>query len=725
MSTLRPFARLETSGLALISISVALTHSALAATKSWSATAASASWTTAGNWSGGVPANDLTTDIALFNQTSYAFQPTAPNNRQVAGIIIGDGSTATAALDLTVGTTTNRLVLGASGIDMKAAAGAVTVGPGVNRGILLGASQTWNNDSNNSISVSSVGNFNTTTASTYTLTLTGSGSGGITLGAGVVADSTTASTGVTALTVNRSGSGAVLLNGANTYTGGTTVSAGLLQIGGVNVGSVGAITSSAIGTGALALNGGMISSNSGAARTILNAVAIGGNVTLGDATSNGVLTFSANADLGGVTRTLSTASDVVLAGTLSNGGITKVGSAQLSLSGNNSAFNGPITVNGGTLRILGNPITKSLGTGPITLTSGVLMFAPNNNVNYGNSMVVNGNSTISNNVNVNPKTMTLGDLSIGANTLTIESGTAVNTGTLALSEVAFGATTLTGASQFVVNNQVGNLVTTLFTLDSMNNGGFTPQFSGNGNITVTGAITGSGGLTLASSGTTTLSGTGSYAGSSSLNAGTVAINGNQSAAIGAVSVSNSGTRLVGTGTVGGNTTINSGAIHSAGAATPNAMGLQTFDQTGIATTDLTYGAGSIFEWDLNANKDTDSSGVRGSDYDAVDVSGTLSVNATSVLRVVLGSGVTNGDLFWQQTQTWSDIFAVGTLSGAFTNSLLQVVNPAGATYDQSLLNPGYQFSVTGTSLIWSPVPEPSSALAGLLLASGLLRRRRA
>jgi trimeric autotransporter adhesin len=832
------------STLALIGISVAFSHSASAATKSWSATATSVTWTTAGNWTGGVPANDLTTDIALFNQTSYAFQPTASNSRQLGGIIIGDGSTATAELLISTSATGGRLALGANGIDMKAASGAVTIGQLAPRGILLGASQTWNNDSSSLLTVTSVGNFNTLTASTYTLTLTGSGSGGITLGGGVVSDSGTVSTGVTALTINRSGTGAVLLGTANTYSGGTTVTAGLLQIGVGNVGSVGAITSSAIGTGALALNGGTISSNSTTARTILNAHTIGGNVTLGDATNNGALTFSANTDLGGGTRTLTTASNVsldgivsnggltkagsgvltfngantyssgttlndgiirisvgnvgtlgaitssavgtgtltlnggtltassnaarvilnantiggnvtlgdatltgaltfnantdlggatrtltvasavTLDGTLSNGGIIKEGSAMLNLSGNNSTFSGPITLNGGSIRILGTPTTRSLGTGTVTLTSGTLFFQPNNSTNYGNSVVVNGNSTISNSTTVLPKTMTLGSLSVGANTLTVETGASVPTSSLAAG-VAFGAATLTGASQFVVNNQVGGAVSTLFTLASMDNGGFTPQFSGDGNITVTGAITGSGGLTLASTGTTTLSGTSSYGGSSTLNAGTVAINGDQSAATGAVSVSNSGTRLVGTGTVGGNTTINSGAIHSAGAATPNAIGLQIFDKSGASTTDLTYGAGSIFEWDLNANKDTDS-GTRGTDFDAVNVTGTLNANSTAVFRVVLGSNVTS-DAFWTQAQTWNDIFAGGlTLAGAgFTNSLLQVVDTTGATYDQSLLNPGGQFSVSGTSLTWSPVPEPSSALAGLLLTAGLLRRRRA
>jgi uncharacterized protein (TIGR03382 family) len=34
------------------------------------------------------------------------------------------------------------------------------------------------------------------------------------------------------------------------------------------------------------------------------------------------------------------------------------------------------------------------------------------------------------------------------------------------------------------------------------------------------------------------------------------------------------------------------------------------------------------------------------------------------------------------------------------------------------------FTIDGTNLQWNAVPEPTSALAGLLLAAGLLRRRR-
>ncbi|MGB6221678.1 hypothetical protein [Haloferula sp.] len=94
---------------------------------------------------------------------------------------------------------------------------------------------------------------------------------------------------------------------------------------------------------------------------------------------------------------------------------------------------------------------------------------------------------------------------------------------------------------------------------------------------------------------------------------------------------------------------------------------------------------------------------------------------------MLGSTVgVDAGTFWEQTQEWTDIFGGGfTLSGTgFNNSLLQVVDTAGAAYNQSSLNPGYGFSISGTTLTWSAVPEPTTALAGLLIGAGLLRRRR-
>jgi trimeric autotransporter adhesin len=528
----------------------------------------------------------------------------------------------------------------------------------------------------------------------------GGGTRTLTTASNVVFDGIVSNGGLT-----KAGSGVLTFNAANTYSGGTTLNDGTLRVSVGNVGSVGAITSSAFGTGTLTLNGGRLTANSSAARAILNAHTIGGNVTLGDTTLTGALTFSANTDLGGATRTLTIASAVTLDGSLSNGGIIKEGAATLTLSGNNTTFSGPITVNGGTLRVMGTPSTKSLGTGLVTLTSGVLAFQPNNSVNFGNNVVVNGDSTISNAVTVQPKTMTLGTLSIGANTLTIMSGTGVPP-SINPNGVTFGAATLSGASQFVVNNQVGGAVTTLFTLASLDNGGFTPQFSGDGNTEVTGAVTGAGGLTMAGTGRMILSGANTYTGATTISVGTLLIDGDNSAATGAVNVASPAT-LGGGGIIGGAVSVSTGAVISPG---DNGAGNFTLNNG------LTL-AGS-YSWDLVAL----STATAGTDFDRL----TLTVGDATItgagLGLNLGAFAPSADPFWDITQTWTGILnntGLGSLTGAFA-----------ITNDQSAWASLGAFSTTNTgndvNLVWTAVPEPDAAmLVGGLGVLALLRRRRA
>ena len=163
--------------------------------------------------------------------------------------------------------------------------------------------------------------------------------------------------------------GTVLLSRLSTYSGGTTLTAGTLQIDVASAGTVGAITGSAIGTGSLALNGGTLSSATANNRTILNALTIGGNVTLGDATNTGTVIFSADADLGGVTRTLTTASGsgATFSGSITNGSIIKEGAGTLALSGNSSTV--AVTSNAGTLAGIGTVGTTTVSTGNLAIGS--------------------------------------------------------------------------------------------------------------------------------------------------------------------------------------------------------------------------------------------------------------------------------------------------------------------------------------------------------------------
>ena len=200
--------------------------------------------------------------------------------------------------------------------------------------------------------------------------ITGSGSASVLTSTTAFDFQSGSSTAVLAGTVglNKTTGGTVSLGRAGTYSGGTTLSAGVLQIAtGSTTGSVGAVTSSAIGTGTLTLNGGTLSSGSTANRTILNAVTVGGNVTLGDATNNGNVIFSADASLTGGTRTLTTAasSGATFGGNITNGSIIKEGAGTLVLIGNSSTV--AITSNAGTLAGTGTVGTTTVAAGNLAI----------------------------------------------------------------------------------------------------------------------------------------------------------------------------------------------------------------------------------------------------------------------------------------------------------------------------------------------------------------------
>lgn len=211
-----------------------------------------------------------------------------------------------------------------------------------------------------------------------------------------------------AMSITKAGTGAQTLSGANTYSGGTTITDGTLRVGVDSVGSVGSVTSSAIGTGTLTLNGGALSSDGATARTILNAVSVGGDVTLGDSTNTGTLTLNGATNLGGSVRQLTVASDVQIGGNITNGGITKLGSGLLTLSGTNT-YSGATTISNGGLKLNG-----SLANTAVTMAGGTTL-SGTGTFGAGTSVTINGTHSPGN----SPGVQTF-------NNLTYNSGAAIN-----------------------------------------------------------------------------------------------------------------------------------------------------------------------------------------------------------------------------------------------------------------------------------------------------------
>ena len=313
--------------------------------------------------------------------------------------------------------------------------------------------------------------------------------------------------GGTSVGITDSGTGTLTFKGANTWNNGFALNSGTVQIGVASVGSVGAITSSAFGKspGALALNGGTLSSDGTTARTILQAVTgLKGNVTLGDATNNGALTFSSAGTLTGnlnltVNSSVTFSSAIGCTGTC---GITDSGTGTLTFKGANTWNNG-FTLNSGTVQIG----VDSVGSDSTHITSSA--FGTNPGANPG-AIALNGGTLSSD--GTNPRTILQAVTSLQG---TVTLGDATNYGPLTFASPV----TLTG----------------------------NPTLNVNSSVTFSSAIGSSPyGMTKNGSGTLTLSGANAYTGNTTVGAGTLTLAGSGSLLMD-VNNANASSQLLGTG----------------------------------------------------------------------------------------------------------------------------------------------------------------------------------
>ena len=145
--------------------------------------------------------------------------------------------------------------------------------------------------------------------------------------------------------------------------------------------------------------------------------------------------------------------------------------------------------------------------------------------------------------------------------------------------------------------------------------------------------------------------------------------------------------------------------------------------TGTGSSGLVYASGSVFQWDLFS--DSDSSNARGTAYTGVNVVGNLTVDPNAIFKIVLHDGADFTKEFWKTQHTWTDIMAAtGITTRTWNTSQIAVYSSSDCCNPLDVGTYG-RFSYSGTTLTYSPVPEPTGAIVGLLLAAGLLRRRRA
>jgi len=247
-------------------------------------------------------------------------------------------------------------------------------------------------------------------------------------------------------------------------------------------------------------------------------------------------------------------------------------------------------------------------------------------------------------------------------------------------------------------------------------------------LVLSGALSGSAALTKQGSGKLEIDGTGDFSGATTVQAGLLTVNG--SIASSQVSVTNGGT-LGGSGTVGGTTIAQGGTL-----APGNSPG--TLDVSG----DLTWLSGGNYNWQI-----VDASGVAGSGWDLVDISGDLDLSGltagapfainlwtlSSIGPDVNGPAINFNN---QQSYTWTIARVAGAIVGfsasLFDLNLTATNGTSGWANDLgggalAIVQDGQDLNLVFTAA--TPVPEPSTY--GLLLGAGALafaaarRRRRA
>ncbi|MNX34842.1 Extracellular serine protease precursor [compost metagenome] len=423
--------------------------------------------------------------------------------------------------------------------------------------------------------------------------------------------------------LGKTGAGTLTLTASNTYSGNTIVSAGGLTL-----------------TGGSSIPDGSAVSLSSAATLTLG----GGNETIGSLVGTGNVVLGYNLTTGG--NNASTNFSGVISGT---GSITKTGSGTLTLSGSNT-YTGSTTVNAGILALSGASAIHDASA--VTVSSGATLSL--------NASETVGSLAGAGNVSLNGFTLSSG----GNNTSTTLSGalngsggfTKTGSGTLTLSGsnsgTFTGTTTVSGGGALSVAND-GNLGSGTLSIDNSVlsiTGAITIDNSialtGNAIInntaaaTLSGAISDSGSLSKAGNGQLSLTGTSSYGGSTTVSAGTLAVNGalNGTSAV----LVSSGATLRGSGSVT-NLVVSNGGTLSPG----NSPGVFTVNGN------LQMNSGSTLTVEINGV-------TAGTDYDQVIVNGTVSLAGNLVASHGYSAG--QGDTYTIIANDMADAIT-GSFSG--------------------------------------------------------------
>ena len=466
----------------------------------------------------------------------------------------------------------------------------------------------------------------TITAGTATLGGVSTASGGVTLTSGVLNINSASALGSGTVTLNATStinntSGSAVVNAGNNVI--NLSNNGTYTFGGSNNLDLGTGLVNAVTTRSFQLNG------SGSTLTIgtLNNTATSGNKTftfdgagntismrginLGTnqvATQTVTLAGSANISVGGPivnnnanaqNLTVSATGTTTLSGNNTYTGLTTMSGAGgvLTLSGNNSAASGGVTLSAGTLNINS---ASALGSGTVTLSAGTTIDNTSGGLvtNAGNNPVVlssSGTYTFGGSNNL--------DLGTGLVTAVTARSFQLNGTNSLLSIGTLDSTAASGNKTFTFDGAGNTISMRGINLGTNQVATQTVTLAGSANISVGGPIVNNNAnaqnLTVSATGTTTLSGNNTYTGLTTMSGvgGVLNISGNNTG-FGGLTLSNGTLNMTGTTTGSGAVTIAAGIANMGGVITGtggvalNAGSLNVSTATALGSGTLTWASGA-------------------------------------------------------------------------------------------------------------------------------------
>jgi len=447
------------------------------------------------------------------------------------------------------------------------------------------------------------------------------------------------------LALTMSGTGTLVLTGANTYTGGTSIITGTLNItnGSVGGGASGtAVTTSGTGAFNVTTVNGLIGSSSLAVGSSTTAALSGSNSFSGATSVTGTLLL---ADANAVKNS---------AVTLSNGATVQLRNNSPTSFNTNGVVNLNPSASNQTIAFDVDNNGSNTGN-TLTLANGISFLAPNTTATTATTQINITCGTGIDGYALNLPTVIFGNnqtgYGSGQNRIFVlyfnPTSANVSLGSVALSE--YGGKALVG-SLTLGGTSVGNTVTGVIS-------------SGANAIPVTKNGTG----------TWTLSGSNSYTGATTISAGTLNLTGSLAAGS-TVGVGTAGT-LTGTGTINGNATLTgSGSINfTTGGNIVGTLGVTGGNWNGVGSvTGLVTSSSGLFTIGSGANLTASTLNVSGGTIASTDSTSTItaSVNYTSsssstFAGVIAGSG---------NTLTMNKASSVLTLSGSNTFTGLTTIS---------------------------------------------------